>query len=145
MAKATTHDYEICKQSLEYYNDTEIYRKEVHEQFPALYPDDIENISNMSEENLISAVKFKLHFYRGCAPLHLLIHLVGVPVLRKNHKIKTTLLKLQARAVFSPCPYKGEINIDTTISFISFQYLLKNGIIDTADVLEKAQEMKNKN
>ena len=34
----------------EYYNDTEIYRKEVHEQFPALYPDDIENISNMSEE-----------------------------------------------------------------------------------------------
>ena len=48
--KATTHDYEICKQSLEYYNDTEIYRKEVHEQFPALYPDDIENISNMSEE-----------------------------------------------------------------------------------------------
>lgn len=26
------------------------YRKEVHEQFPALYPDDIENISNMSEE-----------------------------------------------------------------------------------------------
>lgn len=32
------------------YNDTEIYRKEVHEQFPALYPDDIENISNMSEE-----------------------------------------------------------------------------------------------
>ena len=71
-----------------------------------------------------------------------MIHLVGVPVLRKNHKIKTTLLKLQARAVFSPCPYKGEINIDTTISFISFQYLLKNGIIDTADVLEKAQEMK---
>lgn len=68
-----------------------------------------------------------------------MIHLVGVPVLRKNHKIKTTLLKLQARAVFSPCPYKGEINIDTTISFISFQYLLKNGIIDT---LEKAQEMK---
>lgn len=48
--KATAHDYEICKQSLEYYNDTEIYRKEVHEQFPALYPDDIENISNMSEE-----------------------------------------------------------------------------------------------
>lgn len=48
--KATSHDYEICKQSLEYYNDTEIYRKEVHEQFPALYPDDIENISNMSEE-----------------------------------------------------------------------------------------------
>ena len=44
------YDYEICKQSLEYYNDTEIYRKEVHEQFPALYPDDIENISNMSEE-----------------------------------------------------------------------------------------------
>ena len=29
---------------------SEIYRKEVHEQFPALYPDDIENISNMSEE-----------------------------------------------------------------------------------------------
>ena len=48
--KATAHDYEICKQSLEYCNDTEIYRKEVHEQFPALYPDDIENISNMSEE-----------------------------------------------------------------------------------------------
>ena len=48
--KATAHDYEICKQSLEYYNDTEIYRKEVHEQFPALYPDDIKNISNMSEE-----------------------------------------------------------------------------------------------
>ena len=35
------------------------------------------------------------------------------------------------------------ISIDTTtISFASFQYLLKNGIIDTADVLEKAQEMK---
>ena len=48
--KATTHDYEISKKSLEYYNDTEIYRKEVHKQFPALYPDDIENISNMSEE-----------------------------------------------------------------------------------------------
>lgn len=41
---------EFCKESLEYYNDTELYRKEVHKQFPALYPDDIENISNMSEE-----------------------------------------------------------------------------------------------
>lgn len=48
--EATSHNYDICKQSLEYYNDTEIYRKEVHKQFPALYPDDIENISNMSEE-----------------------------------------------------------------------------------------------
>ena len=48
--KATSHDYDFCKESLEYYNDTELYRKEVHKQFPALYPDDIENISNMSEE-----------------------------------------------------------------------------------------------
>lgn len=48
--EATSHNYDICKQSLEYYNDTEIYRKEIHKQFPALYPDDIENISNMSEE-----------------------------------------------------------------------------------------------
>lgn len=48
--KATSHDYDFCKESLEYYNDTELYRKEVHKQFPALYPDDIENILNMSEE-----------------------------------------------------------------------------------------------
>lgn len=43
-ALAVTYNVQNC------YNDTEIYRKEVHEQFPALYPDDIENISNMSEE-----------------------------------------------------------------------------------------------
>lgn len=47
---ATSKQLNLAKLGIEYYNDTEIYRKEVHKQFPALYPDDIENISNMSEE-----------------------------------------------------------------------------------------------
>lgn len=48
--KATPHDYKVSQDSVRYYNDTEDFRKEVHRQFPALYPDDIENISNLAEK-----------------------------------------------------------------------------------------------
>ena len=54
------------------------------------------NIKDTSNRGIYHNKRFKA--------LHLLIHLVGVPVLRKNHKIKTTLLKLQARTTtVSPC------------------------------------------
>lgn len=46
--QATVDRLNNAKLCLECYNDIESYRKEVHRQFPALYPDDIENISDLS-------------------------------------------------------------------------------------------------
>lgn len=47
---ATDDDLKDAKLGIEHYSSLNSNRKEIHKQFPALYPDDIENLSDLTQE-----------------------------------------------------------------------------------------------